>query len=292
MSSTADEARAVGDQFAAAVRKHLERTPWQGAGTEPSPGVLASPPDPRREPRRPPDEVRLDPRVGAPECTRPLEDPPSRPRGRQRPAGVREPVLAELRDLDPGDRPQRSAGRRRGLPRLRRLGPAVEPAQRPGALGGDPLVSPAGRRVPWCPSTGPGRAVRRGQRRARPASRPAASGRRSGDGRAAPTRRRAPARGPRRRRGPPASARRDPARSRVPRARRRGRRGPPRAAAPGHRHGPALRDRRAGRRRRVSRSAYRRSTWASSRPSERTSFSLWITTPARGSTGPPRSTSR
>ena len=73
---------------------------------------------------------------------------PRRPGRGEGALGVAEAVLAQLRDLDPGDRAERAAGRRRGLPRLGRLRPAPEPPQHAGPLRGNPLVRPARAGVP------------------------------------------------------------------------------------------------------------------------------------------------
>ena len=60
--------------------------------------------------------------------------------------------------------PSAAAGGRRGLPRLRRLGPPPEPPQHPRPLGGEPLVRPAAGRLP-CPAGVPGGRTRRGPER-------------------------------------------------------------------------------------------------------------------------------
>ena len=85
---------------------------------------------------------------GRPVMPGPLEEPPRRPGRGERAVGVAEAVLAQLRDLDPGDRPERATGRGRGLPRLRRLRPSTEPAQHARPFRGEPLVRPARARVP------------------------------------------------------------------------------------------------------------------------------------------------
>src|SRR4051812_16243374 len=84
---------------------------------------------------------------------RPLEESPGCPRGCQRAIGVAEAVLAELRDLDPRDCTEWTAGGGGRLPCLGRLRPAAETPEHPRPLGGDPLVRPAGPGIPPC---GPG----------------------------------------------------------------------------------------------------------------------------------------
>ena len=192
---------------------------------------------PGRESRPAPLEVRLEARMGPTHRAQPFQQPPRGARRRERPAGIGEAVLAELGDLDPRDHAQPAAGGRRGLPRLRRLGPPPEPPQHPRALGREPLVRPAAGRLP-CPAGVPGgrtRARARADRRARSPGRPASpiavAVRRRSAGRSTSTTPRAPPRGaPARGRARPASARTDRGRVAPMPARRRGRRAHPRAA--------------------------------------------------------------
>ena len=235
-------------------------------GRDPSLRAARAPPQARREAPAATIEVRLEPRMRAAGHPGPLEQPPRRPGRGEGALGIAEAVLAQLRDLDPGDRAERATGRGRGLPRLRRLRPATEPAQHAGPLGGNPLVRPARSRVPRRRARAPARARRRGRSPARPASRRAAPVRRSAAGSPAPatTRPRRPARGAAA--GAAASGRtgRAPAPGRP--SRRPGTRAPRRGAARGCRPATARRGRRVAPRGARPARAYRRSTCASSRP--------------------------
>ena len=210
-----------------------------------------------------------------------LEQPPRRPGRGERALRVAEAVLAQLRDLDPGDRAQRAA--RRG--RASATPPPTPPSGRAGAA-----RAPAPRRarssvqrerVPGRRPRAPGRATRPGRSPARRASRHAAaasaevrpaSGRPPGVASARPARGAAAAATATARTGRASGARRG---DRVVQALERLVVAPLARVRPRQAGEVAARRLVAGRRARRS----DRSTCASSSPSERTSFSLWITTP-------------
>ena len=89
--------------------------------------------------------------MGAARATPALEQAQAAPRRRERAARIAEPVLAQLRDLDPGEGPEAAAGGRGHLPGLRVREPpeptevlarSREPLVRPAGIGASQAVAP------------------------------------------------------------------------------------------------------------------------------------------------------
>lgn len=81
-------------------------------------------------------------RIDASHPTPSLREIPAAFGGRECTGDVREAMLAELREFDPGDDGERPNPRRKCLPHLGRIAVTTQPPKQTGSLHEDPLLSP------------------------------------------------------------------------------------------------------------------------------------------------------